>query len=194
MTAMKRFPAAVRSAMSGAGAMATCMPVQLDGAAWEAAFFVRLDGAQSKDDRRAMARGRDPFAMGMETDVVETEHGAVVVLRPELHTRPGDPLVFEILLTPGVGGNHHEALSLLATQGALSWFFSDASGWLLHAQTLVLQDEHRQAFAELQRQSLRHDTLIRLTGSYDAANALGQVVRHYELRPPGEQSSSGAKA
>lgn len=190
MQAMKRFPAEVRDAMTASGAMATCVPVRLDGASWEAAFFVQLGGSESKADRRAMSQGRGPFAMGLETDVVETEHGAVVVVRPELHTRAEDPLVFEVLLTPGVGGSHHEALRLMGEQASLSWFFADAAGWTLHAQALPLRREHRQAFSELLSQSLRHDTLVRLTKTYDAQAALGEVVRHYELRAAGGAQAS----
>jgi len=179
---MKRFPLPVRQAMSGSGAMATCLPVRLDDAGWEAAVFVQLAGAESREDRRRMARARKPFAMGLESDVVETEHGAVVMLRPELHTRPEDPLGVEILLTPGVGGGHHEALSLLTRQASLSWFFGDGAYWVLHAQTLPLQAPHHQGFQDLLAACLRHDTLVRLTGTYDAPAALGEVVRHYELR------------
>ena len=88
---MKRFPSAVRDAMQASGAMATCVPVRLDGAEWEAAIFVQLAGAESKADRRAMATGQGPFTIGLETDLVETDHGAVILLRPELYTRSDDP-------------------------------------------------------------------------------------------------------
>lgn len=179
---MNRLPAAVREAMRDAGAMATCMPVRLDGAQWEAAFFVALSGPESKQDRRAMSRAKSPFGMGLETDLVETAHGAVVTLRPELHTRDGDPLVAEILLTPGAGGAHHESLRLLATQATLSCFFADAAGDILHAQTLPLGDEHRGGFADLAAQCLRHDAMVRMTAQYDPQAALAEVVRHYALR------------
>lgn len=194
MAGMKRFPPAVREAMGSSGAMATCVPVRLDGSSWEAAFFMQLAGAESKEDWRLMARrgqrGEARFAMGLESDVVESEHGAVVILRPELHTRPGDPLVMEILLTPGLGGAHHEALQLLASQASLSWFFADAAYWVLHAQTLPLAPSHHEGFRQLLAQCLRHDTLVRLTGSYDAPAALGTVVRHYELRAAAREGAS----
>lgn len=180
--AMQRFPAEVRDAMRRSGAMATCVPVRLDDGGWESAFFVMLAGPESRNDRRAMARRDGPFSMGLESDLVETDHGAVVVLRPELHTRSDDPLVAEILLTPGAGGAHHEALRLLAEQRRLSWFYGDGAGWTLYAQSLTLEDMHRAGFAELLAGALRHDTLIRLTRTYDEQAALGEVVRHYELR------------
>jgi len=121
----------------------------------------------------------------METDLVTTDHGAVVVLRPELHTRVDDPLVMEILLTPGDGGAHHEALRLLAEQPQLSWLFGDAAGWVIHAQSHPLGHEQHAGFSELLADALRHDTMVRMTTTYDPLAALGEVARHYELRAAG---------
>jgi hypothetical protein len=181
-SSQQRFPRPVRDAMRTAGAMATCVPVQLGGSDWEAAFFFQVAGPESKDDRRAMRRATGPFAVGLETDLVETDHGAVVIMRPELHTRESDPLALEILLTPGDGGAHHEALRLLATQPALTWLFADRAWWVIHAQSHPLGPHEHAGFRELAADSLRHDTMVRMTSSYDAAAALGEVVRHYELR------------
>ena len=189
MTQPQQFPGAVREAMSSSGAMATCVAVQFDPSRWQAAFFFQLAGAESKQDRRAMRRNEGPFAMGLETDVVETEHGAVVMLRPELHINPDDPLVMEILLTPGSGGAHHEALRHLSEQPTLSWLYADRAWWVIHAQSHPLDKEQHEGFAELLASSLRHDTMVRLTGTYDAAAAMGEVVRHYELR-----AAAGAKS
>jgi hypothetical protein len=178
----QRFPAFVRDAMQASGAMATCVPVQLDASRWEAALFFQVAGPESSEDRRAMRRAGTPFAIGMETDLVETEHGAVVLLRPELHARPGDPLAMEILLTPGDGGSHHEALRLLGEQPRLTWLFADRAWWVIHAQSHPLDPEQHAGFRDLLAGALRHDTMLRLTGRYDAQAALGEVVRHYELR------------
>ena len=124
MSRKQQFPPAVRDAMSASGAMATCVPVQFEPPRWQAAFFFQVAGPESKQDRRAMRRGEGPFTIGLETDVVETEHGAVVILRPELHINADDPLVMEILLTPGEGGAHHEALRYLSEQPSLNWLFA----------------------------------------------------------------------
>jgi hypothetical protein len=189
MTQQRQFPKAVRDAMSASGAMATCVPVQFDEKRGQAAFFFQVAGPESKQDRRAMRRDEGPFAMGLEADVVETEHGAVVMLRPELHINPEDPLVMEILLTPGDGGAHHEALRHLSEQATLSWLFADRAWWVIHAQSHPLDKAQREGFAELLASSLRHDTMVRLTGTYDGAAAVGEVVRHYELR-----AAAGAKS
>lgn len=189
MTTQQQFPVYVRESMSVSGAMATCVPVQFDSEHWQAAFFFQISGPESKQDRRAMRHGHGPFAMGLETDVVETEHGAVVMLRPELHINAEDPLVMEILLTPGDGGAHHEALRLLSEQPSLSWLFADRAWWQIHAQSHPLAAEQHAGFAELLASALRHDTMVRLTSTYDAAAAIGEVVRHYELR-----AAAGAKS
>jgi len=175
---MRRFPEPVREAMSTSGAAATCVPVQLEPEQWEAAFFIQMAGAECKADRRIVKRARGPLPVGLETDVIETEHAAVVVLRPEIHTTPGDPFTCEILLTPGEGGAHFEALKLLASQPRLCWFIGDQTHWLLHSQQHALDDEQHAGFEELLRDAVRHDSVIRMTQRYDAQAALG----HYELR------------
>jgi hypothetical protein len=168
--------------MSDSGAMATCVPVSLDGDGWEAAFFLQVAGPESKEDRRIMRKSGGPFSIGLESDVVTTEHGAVVVIRPELHTRPEDPLVMEILLTPGDGGSHHEALRLLSAQPRLTWMFGDRAGWAIHAQSHPLGEAEHAGSRELLADALRHDTMVRMTGTYDAGGAVSEVVRHYGLR------------
>lgn len=177
-----RFPEAVRNAMQANGAAATCVAVQLDGDDWEAALFIQLAGAECKADRRAIKQAQGPLPVGMESDLIETDTGAVVILRPELHTRSGDPFVCEILLTPGDGGAHFEALKLLSRQPRLTWFFGDQSHWILHSQQHPLESAQHGDFDALLRDALKHDTMVRMSKRYDARAALGDVVKHYELR------------
>lgn len=179
---MKRFPGAVRAAMQVGGAAATCVPVQLDDSDWEAALFFQLAGAECKADRRALKNARAPLAVGMETDLIETESGAVVLLRPCIYTTPDDPFTCEILLTPGDGGAHFEVLKLLSRQPRLSWFFGDQSHWILHSQQHPLDDDQHEGFDALARDALKHDTMVRMSNRYDPQAALGEIVKHYELR------------
>ncbi len=178
---MKRFPQTVRDAMSKAGAAATCLPVQLDGCGWETAIFVQVSGAECKEDRRAMRRATGALAIALETDLVEHENASVVMLRLEIFTRRDDPLAAEILLVPGESQTHFESLKLLATQTRLCWFFGDQNYWSVFSQAHPLEDAQHQEFAALQRDALRHDTMIRMTGRYDARAALSHIVSHYEL-------------
>ena len=187
-----RFPKAVREAMQSQGAAATCVPVQLDGDDWEAALFFQLAGAECKADRRAIKQAQGPLAVGMESDLVETDSGAVVVLRPEVHTQPGDPFVCEILLTPGDGGVHFEALKLLSTQARLCWFFGDQSHWILHSQQHPLEAALHAEFDAMLRDALKHDTMVRMSKRYDAEAALSEIVKHYELRAATEHGEDAS--
>ena len=178
----RRFPAPVREAMIASGAAATCIPVELDGGAPEAAFFISLAGPESKADRRVIRRWRGPLSLGLDSDVIETGHGAVVVLRPEVHTGPFDPFVCEILVTPGEGGAHFEALDLLSRQPRLTWFFGDRGFEIIRTQQHPLAGGQRAEFAALLKDALRHDAVTRMTRRYDGRAALGEVARHYTLR------------
>ena len=194
---LSRFPGAVRDAMQSSGAAATCVAVQLDGDDWEAALFIQLAGAECKADRRAIKQAQGPLPVGMESDLIETDNGAVVVLRPEVHTQPGDPFVCEILLTPGDGGMHFETLKLLSRQPRLCWFFGDQSHWILHSQQHALEAAQHDDFDALSRDALKHDTMVRMSKRYDARAALAEIVKHYELRAgigPGEYRSTSLPA
>ena len=104
------------------------------------------------------------------------------MLRPEVYTRNDDPFACEILLTPGEGGAHFEALKLLGAQPRLSWFFGDRTHWLIHSQQHPLDAEQHAGFASLLGDAIRHDGMIRMTRRYDSQAALGDVVKRYELR------------
>ena len=179
---MNRFPRAVRDAMRASGAAATCVPVQIDGERWQAALFLQLAGPECKADRRVISRSEGPVAVGIEVDLIKDEHAGVVALRAEVYTRSEDPMVSEILMTPGAGSSHFEALKLLTVQPRLCWFFGDEAYWLMHSQSHPLPPEQRAGFSELLDDTVRHDAVVRLTGRYDAAAALATVASQYELR------------
>ncbi len=164
------------------GAAATCVPVQIDGETWETALFFQLAGPECRTDRNILRKAVSPLPVGMESDLIETESASVVLLRPEIHTQPDDPLVAEILLTPGENTTHFEALKLLCTQRRLCWFFGDQAHWLVHAQLHPLADEQRIGFEALLGDAVKHDAMVRMTSRYDANAALSQVVQKYELR------------
>jgi hypothetical protein len=179
---MKFFPNSVRDAMRTGGASITAVPVRLDDKAWEAALFFHLAGPESKNDRRILAKSGHPFPIALETDLIEQAQAAIVVLRVEVHTRPENPLAGEILLTPGASPAHHEVLSLLSQQPRLCWFFADDDFQMLYSQEHPLTGEQHAEFSELMRDAVRHDTLIRCTGRYDAQAALSEIIGHYEPR------------
>ena len=178
----RKFPVPVREAMTASGAAATCIPVELDGGAPEAAFFIDLAGPESKADRRVIRRWRGPLSLGLDSDVIETGHGSVVMLRPEVHTGPFDPFVCEILVTPGEGGAHFEALDLLTRQPRLTWFFGDRGFEIIRTQQHPLDAGQHAEFAALLKDALRHDAVTRMTRRYDGRAALAEVARLYTLR------------
>ena len=192
MAFARKFPAPVREAMNASGAAATCVPVELDGGAPEAAFFIDLAGPESKADRRVIRKWRGPLSLGLDSDVIETVHGAVVVLRPEVHTGPFDPFVCEILVTPGEGGAHFEALELLSRQPRLTWFFGDRGFEIIRTQQHPLDDGQRGEFAALLKGALRHDAMTRMTRRYDGRAALSEVASHYTLRTEARRVPRGA--
>jgi hypothetical protein len=179
---MNRFPADVRKNMAATGAAATCVPVKLDGEDWEAAVFMHLTGPESKEDRRLLRKAKGSVPLGIETDLIENAHAAVVVLRVEVYTVEEDPLVGEILFTPGEVVGHFETLRLLSRQHRLCWFFGSRDYEILHSQQHPLEDEQHAGFDDLIRDAVRHDSLIRCSGKYDAHAALAEVVSNYELR------------
>ena len=192
MASARKFPVPVREAMNASGAAATCVPVELDGGAPEAAFFINLAGPESKADRRVIRKWRGPLSLGLDSDVIETIHGAVVVLRPEVHTGPFDPFVCEILVTPGEGGAHFEALELLSRQPRLTWFFGDRGFEIIRTQQHPLDDGQRGEFAALLKGALRHDAMTRMTRRYDGRAALSEVAGHYTLRTEARRVPPGA--
>ncbi len=194
---MKRFPEFVRNSMDYTGSSVTCLPVSIDSGSWEAAIFFQIGGSESKQDRRTLSRltnGVVPVAV--ETDVIRHASAAVVVLRLEVYTRGGDdPLVGEVLLTPGETESHFETLRLLTAQPLIRWFFADAAYWIIHRQQNSLDGGEHEAFQNVLDEATNHDALIRMTGKYDVEAALTEVVSHYEFtgggagRPPSSQKT-----
>ena len=179
---MKRFPDGVRAGMVATGAATTCVPVQLDGGAWEAAVFFQLAGPESKEDRRLLGKETGTVPVTVEADLLEHAQAALVLLRLEVLTKPHDPLVGEILFAPGDVALHFDTLRLLSQQTRLRWFFGDRECWLIHSQQNPLTEEQRSGFDSLLRDAVSHDALVRCAGRYDARAALSEVVAHYELR------------
>lgn len=185
---MHTFPETVRRAMAAAGTAVTCVPVQLGRPPWEVAIFFRLQGDESARDRAVLSDGDRPLSLGFDADLIANEQAAVVMLRAEVETVPDDPLAGEILLTPGDSPVHFQILRYLSTQPRLTWFFGQEDCRILRVKQHPLGREQRAVFDELSREAVRHDSLIRCTGRYDAAGALAQITSHYAPRSPDRPS------
>ncbi|MCB1742140.1 MAG: hypothetical protein KDK91_17330 [Gammaproteobacteria bacterium] len=187
--AITQIPEAARRAMLDGGIHAACLPVRLgdardgsDPASWQAAMFVQVAGVEGARHRQMLrARAGRPLVIDIECDLIETEQGSVVLLLARIHTGPGEPLQARMLLTPGAGGDHLEALQLLARQPLLSWFFAADDFSIVHSQCHPMAEALRAAFVEILADSARHDALMREQGSLDPSAALDSVIRHYSL-------------
>lgn len=168
--------------MDYTGSSVTCLPVQFDGGDWESAVFFQVAGPESKEDRKLLARNDGTVPVSMETELISHQSASIILLRLEVHTREVNPLVGEVLLAPGEMKSHFETIKLLANQTVLRWFFSDAAYWIIHSQQNSLGAVEHGAFQEVLDEAVKHDSLIRVTGKYDAGNALSEVLSHYEFR------------
>ena len=186
---MDKFPKSVRRAINSTGTAASCMPVKLDGGEWETALFIHLAGNESAQDRWVLSRDTRPVPVGVEGDMIETDHGAIIVLRLEVYTFTDDPLAVEILFTPGGVAGHFQTLRELTRQPRLCWFFGDDAFRVIHSQQHPLTQQQRDGFNELMLEAVRHDAVTRCTGRYDAKAALTSVVTHYDLRASAEAAT-----
>jgi len=206
---LKKFPQSVIDMMSAGGSTVTCLPVQLDdsGSAvsdtagepvstdndsasekhrlidqWQSCIFFRLGGLESRNDIEVLKSRAGPFSVGIETDIIEHENASVVVLRLQVFTNQSDPLVGEVLMTPGGAETHYEILGLLGEQQTLTWFFSDQQYYQIYQQSQALSQEWRDEFLALRSEAFKRDSIIRLAGKYNAQAAFADVVSQYALR------------
>lgn len=195
---MDKFPQSVIDMMSAGGSTVTCLPVQLGAEGesvefndttllqgadnWQSAIFFRLGGSESQRDIGLLKNAKSAYSLGIETDIIEHENASVVMLRVQVFTQQDNPLVGEILLTPGGAETHYEILTLLSGQQELTWFFSDQKFQLIHQQKQPLTQEWRDEFLALRNEAFKRDSLIRLAGKYSAQTAFAEIVSHYGLR------------
>lgn len=149
---------------------------------WQSCIFFRLGGSESRNDIDILKSNAGPFTVGIETDIIEHENASVVVLRLQVFTTPSDPLVGEVLMTPGGAETHYEILGLLGEQETLTWFFSDQQYYQIYQQSQQLSQEWRDEFLALRSESFKRDSIIRLAGKYNAQAAFADVVSQYALR------------
>lgn len=162
--------------------MTTCAPVRFDHGDWETAVFFEVGGKACRKDRETLRRARSPFAVALEADLMSHASASIIMLRFEVMTDPDNPLVGEVLIAPGLGSAQFDVVDNLTRQKSMRWFFGDGSYRIIFSQQTTLMDRERQGYSELLGEAVSHDALIRLTGRYDAHNALGEIVGHYACR------------
>ena len=168
--------------MDYTGSSVTCLPVQFDGGDWESAVFFQVAGSESKEDRRVLAKTDAALAVSVESELIQHSNASIIVIRLEVYTKEASPLIGEVLLCPGEKESHFETMKLLSEQPTLRWFFSDAAYWIIHTQQNRLGPTEHATFQEVLDEAVNHDAMVRMTGKYDANNALTEVLSHYEFR------------
>ena len=179
---MKYFPESIGDAMRKSGAAATCIPVKLEGPQWETALFIHVAGPECEQDRRILKTARTPTPATLSAELMTHASASIIVLRLEVLTVVDDPLVFEILLTPGAVTSHYECVKLLAIQERICWFFGDSDFRVLQALEQVIDSDKHQRFEALAREAFAHDSLVRMAGNFNAEAALAEVAAHYTPR------------
>ena len=177
------FPQSVIDMMKAGGSTVTCLPVKLEeGNDWQSAVFFRLGGEESQADIKLLREQSTALGVGIETDLIGHDNATVVMLRLQMFTQPDNPLVGEVLITPGGATTHYEILTLLSSQQTLTWFISDQDFQIIHQQRQPLNDDWRQEFLDLRDESFQRDAMIRLSGKYNAQTAFAEVISRYALR------------
>ena len=178
---VKEFPHQVQKVMREKDIAATCIPVQFDDGSWESAFFFHVAGPESKQDRRCLKKDKHTPAL-LTTELMTHSNASVVLIRFEVQTIVDDPLVFEILLVPGKFSLHYECLKFLAKQKRIRFFFADSDYRVLQEQEREIGAGQHEKFETLAREAFAHDSVLRMTGKYNAQAALTEVVTHYSPR------------
>lgn len=187
---MDSFPDTIKRSMQAADSAATCVPVRLGDAEWEAALFVHVSGPECKQDRRALKAAAAPVAAYVEPRLMAHDAAAVVAISLTVETVPDDPLKCEILLIPGREETHYQAIKLLAGQQRVCWFFGDNDYRIIQAQEQEIEREQHGLFETIARDAFAHDSLLRISNQYDSDQALAEIVQHYA--PRGAAGEGGA--
>ncbi len=179
---MDEFPPPIKTAMRESGAEATCVPVQIDSGVWESALFLHLAGPECKQDRRVVKTASAPLPLSLEVELMAHQRAAVVMLRVQVTTVESDPLIYEILLTPGAVTSHYESLRLLSEQKRVLWFFGDSDYRILAVQEQDVDEQQHNRFSEIAKDAFAHDTVVRMAGNYDSTVAVNEIAAHYTPR------------
>lgn len=160
----KKFPDEVIVALHETSITATCMPIQLDGGDWQAAFFYVL-----APDAPCLSDGElqgGPFSVSLDADLHEHENGTMIEIGFEVAT-PKEPSRGIMLFLTGHTSTHFDALKLLSTQADIPLFIGDQYCNLLWQQRIPLNDAYRSGLGELVNEAVARDAVIRMTDRYD---------------------------
>lgn len=160
----QKFPDEVIVALHEASITATCMPIQLDGGDWQAAFFYVLS-----PDAACLSGGKlrgGPFAVSMDADLHEHDNGTMIEIGIEIVT-PIEPCNGIMLFLTGHTSTHFDALTLLSEQAEIPLFIGDQYCNTLWQQRVPLNEAFRLGMMALINEAVTRDAVIRMTDRYD---------------------------
>lgn len=159
-----KFPDEVIVALHEAAITATCMPVRLDDADWQAAFFYVL-----APDAACLTAGRllgGPFSVALDADLHEHENGSMIEIGFEIIT-PIEPCKGVLLFLTGHTSTHFDALKLLSNQNDIPLFIGDQFCNNLWQQRIPMNPAYQSGLSGLIDEAVARDAVIRMTGQYD---------------------------
>lgn len=173
---MPKFPDPVITAMHHAATTVTCLPVQLDDSDWRSAIFFVLPESMDDEQSRSIFTAGKMFPIGLDADLKEQTGASLILLGVEIEIGQASPLRGEIFFLTGHLDTHFETVDLLSRQNSIDLFVGDKFCNLVHQQTIPLEQEHREVFAQLLKEASSRDALIRFRGQYDPDAAFAELT------------------
>lgn len=173
-----KFPDDVIVALHEGGVTVTCLPIQLDDGAWQAAIFyvVPIDSPMCDGGKRPAG----PYAVQFEADLFEHDNGTVFELGIEIRV-PDAPLAGSLLFLTGHASAHFDVLQLLVSQSEVPLFIGDPYCTVIAQQRVPLSDAHRTGLRALIHEAVRRDAVVRMSGHYDADAAFAAAAKRHAV-------------
>ncbi len=176
--APQKFPDEVIVALHEAHITATCMPIQMDGADWQAAFFYVL-----APDAACLSEGSlpgGPFTVALDADLHEHDNGTMIEIGVEIVT-PIEPCKGVMLFLTGHTSTHFDALQLLSEQSDIPLFIGDQFCTTLSQQRIPIDDSFRLGITALINEAVTRDAVIRMTDRYDPDAVFADTIAKRQL-------------
>lgn len=176
--ASAKFPDEVIVALHEANITATCMPIQLDGGDWQAAFFYVL-----APDAPCLTNGKllgGPFAVALDADLHEHDNGTMIEIGVEIIT-PIEPCKGVMLFLTGHTSTHFDALNLLSEQSEIPLFIGDQFCSTVWQQRVPIDENFRLGITALIGEAVTRDAVIRMTDRYDPDAVFADTIAKRQL-------------
>jgi len=175
---LQKFPDEVIVALHEANITATCMPIQLDGGGWQAAFFYVLSPDAPCFKTKKLLGG--PFSVALDADLHEHDNGTMIEIGLEIIT-PIEPCKGVMLFLTGHTSTHFDALHLLSEQTEIPLFIGDQYCNTLWQQRVPVDEAFRLGITALISEAVTRDAVIRMTDRYDPDAVFADTLAKRQL-------------